>query len=371
MTACASGEAATSADAQKTSRDAADTAADDEAAQDDAGAAPVESSADEPSATTPTEPPVEDVTLAVVGDMMFDRRVETTMDERGQDAVMAGVRDHLRGADLAVGNLETPVGIGGERAGKRFAFLSDPSSTDILLDGGFDLVTLANNHILDYGVTAMNSTQQALDNAGIAHVGVGANESAAREPVIVEVGGQQIAFLGYFQIAARNSDIDYTTWIAGPQTAGVAWGYPDVIAEDVVQARGEADHVIVLLHSGRELGSTELTDDQQAAGNAALDAGAAAVLGHHPHVLQGWERSDDQFVAWSLGNFVFDFPNGTPQADTAILNLTLDEEGVKDYSWTPVRIVDTFPQIVDPMVSGRPIMDTLDDLRIGPEEPAP
>lgn len=366
MTACASGDVTAPANAQETSREAEDPAPDEEPAADDAVATSEGTGAEEPPATAPIDPPVDDVTLAVVGDMMFDRRVETTIDSRGQDAVMAEVRDHLRGADLAVGNLETPLGIGGERAGKRFAFLSDPSSTDILLDGGFDLVTLANNHILDYGVTAMNSTERALDDAGIAHVGVGANATAARKPVIVEVGGQRIAFLGYFQLAARNSDIDYTTWIAGPQKAGVAWGYPDVIAEDVQQARREADHVIVLLHSGRELGSIELTDDQQAAGNAALAAGATAVLGHHPHVLQGWERSDDQFVAWSLGNFVFDFPNGTPQTDSAILNLTLDGDGVKDFSWTPVRIVDTFPQIVNPLVSGQPIMDTLDDLRIGP-----
>ncbi|MGB3828713.1 MAG: CapA family protein [Ornithinimicrobium sp.] len=362
MTACASAEGVGPADAQGPSLEARLGGSD----SDDQTAAVPETP--DPSATTAPDPPVEDVTLAVVGDMMFDRKVESAIDARGQDAVMADVRDHLRAADFTVGNLETPLGTGGERAGKRFAFLSDPASADILLDGGFDLVTLANNHILDYGVTAMNSTERILDEAGIAHVGVGADETAAHEPVIVEIEGQRIAFLGYFQLAAVNSDIDYTTWIAGPQTPGVAWAYPQVVADDVAQAREEADHVIVLLHSGRELGSTELTDDQQAAGNAALAAGATAVLGHHPHVLQGWQSFDDQFVAWSLGNFVFDFPNGTPQSDTAILNLTLDGDGVKDVSWTPVRIVDTFPQILDPAGAGQSVMQTLEDLRIGPQE---
>lgn len=118
------------------------------------------------------------------------------------------------------------------------------------------------------------------------------------------------------------------------------------MSEDVAQASTEVDHVIVLLHSGTE-NTPQLNATQQSVGQAALDAGAVAVLGAHPHQLQGWERRDDQFVAWSLGNFVFDFVNDSPGSTSAILKLTLDEQGVGDVNWTPVEIVDGFPQTID------------------------
>ncbi len=311
-------------------------------------------------------PPAE-VTLAVVGDILLDRGVKYQMDVHGKDAVLADAREELRRADLTVGNLETPLGAQAQPIAKNFSFLSDPDTVDVLTDGGFDLVTLANNHILDHGVTGMRSTQQILDDANIRHVGVGENQAAAHEPTIVEVNGQRLAFLGYFQIAPENSDIDYTTWIAGPDQPGVAWADPARVRQDVARAKAHADHVIVMLHAGRELGSTQLTTGQVAAGQAALDAGATAVLGAHPHVLQAWQWSGDQFIAWSLGNFVFDFPNGSPQTDSVILHLTLDADGVNEVSWSPVKIIDTFPRVQDPRTTdGTRIQQVLDGLEITP-----
>ncbi len=316
---------------------------------------------------TSSNAPGTEVTVAAVGDIMLDRKVEYWMSVRGRDAVLAQAREELRSADVTVGNLETPLGSQETPIAKNFSFLSDPGTVDVLTDGGFDLVNLANNHILDQGVTGLRSTQRILSEADIKYVGVGNNESQARQPQILEVNGQRLAFLGYFQIAPENSDIDYTTWIAGPSHPGVAWANPDQVGQDVSEAKADADHVLVMLHAGRELGSTQLTTGQQAAGQAALDAGATAVLGAHPHVLQSWEwTTGNQFVAWSLGNFIFDFPNGTPQTDSAILQLTLDANGVNDASWTPVKIIDSFPHVQDPATDGARIQETIDSLETAP-----
>lgn len=309
--------------------------------------------------------PPQEITLAVVGDIMMDRGVGERIDAEGTRGVLDSVRDELTSADLTIGNLETPIGEQGTRAAKRFAFLSDPATVEVLTDGGFDLVTLANNHILDYGVTGMQSTQTLLDDAGIRHVGVGRNEAQAHRPTTLEVGGMRLAFLAYLNMPVERSGFDAGTWTAGADTPGVAWGEPDRVASDVAAARADADHVIVLLHSGWEKTET-LSPEQQDLGNAALDAGASAVLGSHPHRLQSWTEQDGRLVAWSLGNFVFDYPTGTPETDSAILHLKLDAEGVTEVDWTPVSIIRGFPVALDPATDGAAAMEAIDDLGATP-----
>lgn len=334
-------------------------------AADPAPSAQTSSSPSSDTASATTVDPSREITLAVVGDIMLDRWVVERIDDEGTRAVLDGVRDELTSADLTIGNLETPIGDGGTRADKRFAFLSDPSTVDVLTDGGFDLVSLANNHILDYGVTDMQSTQALLDDAGIRHVGVGRDEAQAHRPTVLEVGGLRLAFLSYLNIPVERSGFDASTWTAGPDTPGLAWGDPDRVAEDVEAARSGADHVIVLLHSGWEKTET-LSPEQQALGHAALDAGATAVLGSHPHRLQSYTKQDGQFVAWSLGNFVFDYPTGTPETDSAILRLTLDAEEVTDVDWVPVSIVRGFPVVLDPATDGAAAMRAIERLEATP-----
>lgn len=287
------------------------------------------------------------VRLAVVGDIMLSRAVGERMDEEGTEAVLAGVREQLHDADLAVGNLESPLCADGTPAPKRFMLKADPVGLEVLADGSFDVLALANNHILDYGPECMNSTIDLLDEAGIGHVGAGNTIDEAREPLVVEAKGMRLAFLSYLQMPVERNGFDSQTWTATADSPGLPWGTPEVIAEDVKAAAALADHVIVLLHSGWE--KTEvLSPEQQANGEAALEAGATAVLGAHPHRLQAFHENDGQFIAWSMGNFVFDYPDGTPESDSAILHLTLGPEGVTDHEWTPVLIQGGFPEVLDP-----------------------
>lgn len=310
------------------------------------GAAPSHPGA-EPGAQSTLDPDTE-VELAVVGDLMLSRDVGDRMQREGTAAVLDGVRDQLVDADLTVGNMESPLCTGGQQAPKRYLLKSDPVGLEVLQDGSFDVVSLANNHILDFGAECMDSTIDLLDGAGIAHAGAGTSIDAAREPVFVESNGMRIAFLSYLRMPIEAGGFDSQTWTATPDSPGVAWADPEVITEDVAAATPQADHVIVLLHSGWEKTDT-LSPEQQESGNAALAAGATAVLGAHPHRLQAHHLADDgTFVAWSMGNFVFDYRNGTPESDSAVLHLTLGPDGVKKHEWTPVLIQDGFPVAVDP-----------------------
>lgn len=317
----------------------------------------------EASSDAPTDAdPDAEVRLAVVGDIMLSRDVGERMDKEGTEAVLAGVRAELHDADLTIGNLESPLCTGGTPAAKRFLLRADPSGLEVLQDGSFDVLSLANNHILDYGPECMEKTVSLLDKAGIGHVGAGENIDAAREPLIVERNGLRMAFLSYLQMPVERDGFDSQTWTATEDSPGLPWATPEVITEDVAKVRPEVDHVIVLLHSGWEE-TDVLSPEQQAAGQAALDAGATAVLGAHPHRLQAHHEQGGQFVAWSMGNFAFDFPDGSTESESAVLHLTLNRDAVTDHEWTPVLIEDGFPQALDPDgAPGAAILDRLNRL---------
>lgn len=246
---------------------------------------------------------------------------------------------------------------------KTYAFLAPPDSVEVLLDGGIDVVSLANNHILDYGPVAMRSTQEALDGAGIVHMGVGEDRAEAHEAAVVEVDGMRLAFLSYMDTRVEYGGFLAESWTAGADTPGVAWAESHEIAADVAAVADQVDHVVVLLHSGRE-NTSHVNDDQRAHAEAAFDAGATLVLGHHPHVLQGYQLAEGQLVAYSLGNFVFDAAT-TETTESVILHVGLDHAGVTEIEWTPVQLVNGFPQALDPDEGyGREILQRFEALPI-------
>ncbi len=155
--------------------------------------------------------------------------------------------------------------------------------------------------------------------------------------------GIRLAFLAYVDTPAEGAGYSAATWEATPTRAGVAWARPLTIAAGVAAARAQADVVVVLLHSGFE-GRSAPNPAQKAAAHAAIDAGAALVIGAHSHELQGVEHYRGGVIAYSLGNFVFDGFSGTAN-ETAILAVTLTRAGVRDVRWTPAIIRSGRPQI--------------------------
>lgn len=314
-----------------------------------------------PGATATPTTGHDELTLAFVGDVMLGRSIGERI-LAGQDPFV-GVAEELADADLVVGTLETTVGVGGQPEDKTFTFQAPPEAVDSLLAGGFDLVALANNHSYDYGADGLLATLNLLDDAGLEHVGAGADADRARAPVTLTADGVEVAFLSYVDVPDDWTGYRNRDWAATADTPGVAWADPDHIATDVAAARDRADHVVVLLHAGAE-GTQEPTEVQRAAADAALAAGATAVVGAHPHVLQGHRLEDGALTAWSLGNFVFDGFGDEPVASqSAILNLTLDDDSITDLTWTPVAVVDGLPVALDPdSPEGREILDHLDTL---------
>jgi poly-gamma-glutamate synthesis protein (capsule biosynthesis protein) len=206
-------------------------------------------------------------------------------------------------------------------------------------------VSLANNHVLDYGPDALRETIALLDAAGVAHAGAGMSEADAHAPALVRSHGETLAFLAYVKVMIEGpvaGGFDTAAWTARGDAPGVAWADPARIAADVAAAHASSDVVVVMLHSGFE-GDTAPNIWQIEAAHAAIDAGAALVVGAHPHVLEGAARYKTGFIAYSLGNFVFDGADVT----SAILHVKLDAGAPADVSWTPVLVHAGFPRLVD------------------------
>lgn len=254
-----------------------------------------------PAAEAPVVPAAAEpeIRVVAVGDIMLGGSAAPELHHRGYDYPFERVRGLLAGAHVVFGNLEGPLTARGTPVpDKQYVFRSPPQLVaPALRRAGFNVLSLANNHILDYGVEGLADTMAALDAAGIRYAGAGPDARAARRAAIVEAGGARVAVLAY------SLTFPESFW-AGPDRPGTAFGHAEHVQADVRAARREADLVLVSFHWGRE-GSTELRDYQPMLARAAIDAGAHAVLGHHPHVLQGVERYRHGVILYSLGNFVF------------------------------------------------------------------
>ncbi len=293
-----------------------------------------------PSATpSPTPPPI--VNFMAVGDLMLAGTVSDTLVAHGPGVVFAGVASVLAEADVLVGNLECAISERGAPEPKRYTFRAPPLAADALTD--FDVLALANNHALDYGLEALADTQGLLAARKIATVGAGNNATAARAPVVLERNGLRLAFLAYVDVPIETVlKFDTRSWIATDATPGLAWADPDHITVDVQAARAQADVVIVLLHMGWE--SHAIIRAQRVAARAAIDAGAALVIGSHPHILQNVEEYNGGLILYSLGNFVFD-NFGFPENYSAIFTATLTKDGVGEYTWVPVVVEEGLPRL--------------------------
>lgn len=272
--------------------------------------------------------------LAAVGDLMLDRSLGYRLTLGDLDVPFISVLAELQAADLTIGNLESSLGDIGEPAVKSYPFQAPPVAAVSLARAGFDVVSLANNHAMDYGAAALQQGMGLLQAQGIGVVGAGDNRAAAHAPLILSRHGLRLAFLGYVNVPVEWNGFDTRSWAATDTAPGLAWGEPEVIAADVAAARQQADLVIVMLHSGYEY-QVQPSEPQRAAALAAIQAGAQLVIGHHAHVLQGVQFLPAGVIAYGLGNFAFEI-DGPPE--TVILRVWLDGEGVKMLEFVPAIV---------------------------------
>lgn len=280
------------------------------------------------------------ITIAFVGDMHFEGTNRARLDADPTTA-LGPFDDILRGADLAIGNLETSIAVGGTRANKQFAFRAPPAAVDALRAAGFDAVSMANNHGLDYGDDGLQESL-VVARAQSDHfiIGIGAEEDEAFAPFTAEVKGQRISVIGATQVL-DSSLIE--AWTARADHGGLASAKRvDRLVEEVRAARSTSDTVIVFLHWGVEK-MTCPTGDQQTLAQALIDAGADLVIGSHAHRLQGGGRLGDAVVHYGLGNFFFK-ENSAEGARTGVFEVTVTGRRIDSYRWIPGRISGSVPQ---------------------------
>lgn len=231
------------------------------------------------------------------GDIMLGSWIGETVQTEGWDYPFRRIDTVLADADIVFANLEAPFGTGGSAFEKTYTFRVKPSLVNVLTAGKINMVSLANNHILDYGADVLQQTRQILRENGIHFSGAGKNLSEARQPAIFTVGGKKIAWACY------SLTFPEEFW-ASDTSAGTCFPWEGFFFNDIRRFKKENDLVVVSFHWGSEL-MTSPKEYQVLLAHQTIDCGADLILGHHPHVLQGLEIYKGKLIAYSLGNFVF------------------------------------------------------------------
>ena len=324
--------------------------------------------------TIPVSPPnvSGNIRMAFVGDVMMARRYDETggiIPTYGANYIFRLVRDLLESSNIAVCNLECPFTTHGTpHPTKEVVFRGRPEYLPALNYAGFDMVTLANNHVWDYMDDGMIETMDVLDSLGMLRTGAGINNLLARQPAYITRNGVRVALLGFCNRTGRaDGELPYLE--AGMSKGGLAMLDYENLDDMIPYARETADRVVVFLHSGEEYYTepnlddleageslelsrdgeplilrTEPTDQEEELRRYALDLGADMVINSHPHVLQGYEVYEGKLIAHSLGNFAFDqiywetFPS-------MLLESEFDaQSSITNYTFHPIYIDNYVPK---------------------------
>lgn len=236
----------------------------------------------------------------------------------------------MQDADIFMLNNEFPyTDRGTPTENKTYTFRAKPESVKYLYDMGVDIVSVANNHVYDYGEVSLLDTLTTLEEAAMPYVGAGRNIEEAVKPVYFIANDYKIAYISATQIEQG----DYPdTKGAGENSAGVFRCWSEERIYDVVrEAKENADFVITYIHWGQELSET-LHWAQPDQAKKLVEAGADLIIGDHPHCLQEIAYIDDVPVVYSMGNFWF---NSKTQ-DTGVVKVVLDENGIKSLQFVPM-----------------------------------
>jgi poly-gamma-glutamate synthesis protein (capsule biosynthesis protein) len=273
------------------------------------------------------------ITLSFVGDVSLADNwyIAPKYDERGG---ISGVLDDkilkiMRESDYMIANSEFTVSNRGEALkGKTYTFRAKPERLKIYDEMGVDLVSLANNHVYDYGETAFLDMLDAFEEYKIPHVGAGRNLEEAEKAYITEIGGYKFAF-----VAATRAEKNIFTAGATKNSPGVFRCYdPSEMIHVIKELRKDEsiDFIIPQIHFGRE-NSHQLEKEQVESAKAYIDAGADVIVGHHAHTLQGIEFYKEKPIIYNLGNFLFN----DETIDTALFQFIVTKEGNLEYYIIP------------------------------------
>lgn len=302
---------------------------------------PQEISPDAPSQEQP-------ITILFAGDIMLDRGVEWQIKKNGGDWnwPFLKIAKELQKADLAFANLESIISDKGMLVGSIYSFRANPEAVKGLSFAGLDVLSVANNHSFDYGRDAFADSLLRLREAGIAYAGGGFTEEETRSPVIKEIRGTKIGILAYTALGSPSWQATPSppTGGSGQARPGIAWVDEYTLSqfqENIAHAKTQTDILVISLHAGEEY-QKEPNAIQKLFAQSAIEAGADLVIGHHGHIVQPLEQYKHGWIAYGLGNFVFDQAFSQETMRGAILDVLVANKKIQAARLKPTRINPTF-----------------------------
>ncbi|MCG2690175.1 CapA family protein, partial [Candidatus Parcubacteria bacterium] len=254
------------------------------------------------------------------------------------------IKASFAGADLIFGNLESVISDKGYQVGSIYSFRAEPEAIEGLKFAGFSVVNLAQNHALDYTTAALEDTMIRLKANGIEYIGAGLDAQEAFGLKVKEIKGTFIGFLGYTNLGPNS-------WRAGLENkTGIAWidkeSFPS-LRENIQTAKQQVDILIVSLHAGEEY-QVEPTLFQKDFANLVISEGADLVLMHHSHIIQPLEKIGGKFVAYGLGNFIFDQAFSKETMEGGFLEITLQNKAISEVVLKKVQLNEFYqPELPD------------------------
>jgi poly-gamma-glutamate capsule biosynthesis protein CapA/YwtB (metallophosphatase superfamily) len=237
--------------------------------------------------------------VLITGDFCPTNRVEDLINRSQYSSIFNDFLPIIQEADIAITNLECPITQDGNMIKKTGPNLKAPMKSMLALSySGFDLITAANNHIMDFGVDGLNSTVNSIKKSGLSYVGVGSNLEEARKPYFNEINGIRFAIINF----CENEWSTATGAMPGANALNLITNH-----YDIKTAKEKADYVFVIVHGGHEnypLPSPRMQETYR----FFIESGADAVIGHHTHCYSGYETYKGKLIFYSLGNFIFDWP---------------------------------------------------------------
>ena len=261
------------------------------------------------------------ITLAFIGDIMLDRGIKNSVKRNfgGDYGAFLGKLTILKNYDIVFANLEGTASDKGEDFGNLYSFRMDPSIVPALKGTGIDILSVANNHVGDWGRIAYLDTLSRLKENEILYTGGGNNLEEAKQPVIIEKYGMKIGFLGF-------SDKGPDWMKADKENAGILLASNPDLDEIIKNASGQVDYLVVSFHFGEEY-QTKHDKRQEELAHRAIDNGAKIVIGTHPHVIEDMEVYKNSYIAYSLGNFIFDQGFSANTMRGMLLGIKLNKDG--------------------------------------------
>ncbi|HEX9607220.1 MAG TPA: CapA family protein [Gemmatimonadaceae bacterium] len=270
------------------------------------------------------------------GDVMLGGRARKSVAEFGMDYPLAAVQPLLALSPIVMANLEGAFAADAQRVDRQFSYRVKPRLAAALPRAGVNVVTLANNHLVDCDRDGVTETMDTLSRAGVSVVGAGANRKAAHAPVVIDSHGRRVGMLAYYwnRRCAATSELP-----------GSAMDPPEALEEDIRSLRACTDRIVVTFHWGIPYDRTPSAEDRAKA-RFAVDCGADVVIGHHPHVLQPFEIYRGRPIFYSVGNFAFG--SGNSHAEGCLVGIRFEDHS------TTATIYPLYVKNRDPRVNYQP-----------------